>query len=714
MEYSQHFFSPQEDPMLGIYSQPQFEAPLPEFQEPTYRPGAEHIQDPNIISTLPMQRPVIPSLEEAAEAEDTSTRPRLTQEQIAVLEDNFKSKPKPGTEFKKQLASQIGLSLQRVNNWYQNRRAKARHQRPQERRFDVLTNDPSTLWSSGDLVFPDYQNGMFDLSPQDSLPSEHQLAVDGICMPNSEDAPDPASNFDTELDMFHGYLNSVATDSDLSPVGDMPPSWPLPDANNLALAKTGASEVPVWSLQDWVPGNPAGTHFTEESLAATRNAFSQAMYQSSSEGYHVDNPSYQTFATASSSDGEQPSLMTPPPRTSPLPFPCPEPFARRESVTADLASDLKTIHLKQSQSSMGFNSSQTDAPTASASHTPDGTPPAPQQMQIDPKATHSEPLSDSLLGGFNAPRLDIASRRKRPRPAALRPEAQRSMSYGPMTLSPTARMPSLGINKTASVRRIKSTGNGLNAGNGRIQKPGVAPAPMSPRNFHQLSSNDFLASNGHVTNTSSQSITPLTPLSPVTVEQQTRAWLSQWAHGQDHATPTAPDPEAHITSPPITPYETGFQPSFTHAGHQTSYHWPPQSAPPQQTTFFDSPPIPPTSFNHLSWQVPSSGSLQGHCEEHFHQIIRPPMIPQPGYLELQPLPSQHQHVYQQMGFYQLPFLESSPPQKEIEIQVQVIPAPEGLPQGRKTYTFNHTTPRDFSNAEGTSGKVAGTTDPNPV
>lgn len=101
--------------MLGIYSQPQFEAPLPEIQGAGYRQGAEHIQDPNIISTLPMQRPVIPSLEEAAEAEDTSTRPRLTQEQIAVLEDNFKSKPKPGTEFKKQLASQIGLSLQRVN-----------------------------------------------------------------------------------------------------------------------------------------------------------------------------------------------------------------------------------------------------------------------------------------------------------------------------------------------------------------------------------------------------------------------------------------------------------------------------------------------------------------------------------------------------------------------------------------------------------------------
>ncbi|KAL8835299.1 MAG: hypothetical protein Q9170_003385 [Blastenia crenularia] len=718
MEYSQQFFARQVDPMLGVYSQPHYQAPLSGYQEEGYQQGTETLQDPDIVSTLPMSRPVIPSLEEAAEADDTSTRPRLTQEQIAVLEDNFKSKPKPGTDFKKQLASRIGLSLQRVNNWYQNRRAKARHQRPQERRFDVLPNDPSALWSSVDLAYSDYTNDMLDLSPQDSLPSAHPSAVDGICIPNSEDGPDPTSNFNAELDMFHGYLNSVATDSDLSPDGSMPSSLPFSDANNLATAKMEAAELPAWSLQDWVADNHTGPQFTEDGLAAlqaTQSAFSQAMYQSSSEGYHIGNPSCQTFATAaSSSDGEQPSLMTPPLRTSPLPSSCQDPFARRESVTADLASDFNTIHLKQSHSSMGFSNGQTDASMVTAPCTPDGTPPAPPQLQIHADMTHSESLADPLIGGPTVPRLDIASRRKRPRPAALRPEAQRSVSYGPMTLSPTARMSTLGIGKTASVRRIKSTGNGLNAGNGRIRKPGMGSTPMSPRNFHQLSSNDFLASNGHVTNASSQSVTPLTPLSPISVEQQTQAWLAHWAHGQDYATPTASDPEAHITSPPITPYETMFQQSFPHAGHPTSYHWPPQSAPPQQTTFLDSPPMAPTTFNHLSWQVPSTVCPQGQCEEPTQQIIRPPMMPQYGFLDLQPRPSQHQQIYQQMGFYQPPFLESSPPQKEIEIQVQVIPAPEGLPQGRKTYTFNHTTPRDFCNAEGTATKVAGTTDPNPI
>lgn len=57
---------------------------------------------------------LVSQLEDTEEL-DTLSRPRLTQEQIAILEDEFKGKPKPGTDFKKQLAAQIGLSLQRVN-----------------------------------------------------------------------------------------------------------------------------------------------------------------------------------------------------------------------------------------------------------------------------------------------------------------------------------------------------------------------------------------------------------------------------------------------------------------------------------------------------------------------------------------------------------------------------------------------------------------------
>ncbi|KAL8655497.1 MAG: hypothetical protein Q9226_003024 [Calogaya cf. arnoldii] len=715
MDYSQQFFAQHEEPILDMYQQQHFQPPLLNFNDDSYGLALEHMQPPNVISTHPIHPPIIPSLEEAAEAEDTSIRPRLTQEQIAVLEDNFKSKPKPGTDFKKHLATRIGLSLQRVNNWYQNRRAKARHQRPQERRFDVLPNDPSAFWSTTDMVFHDYNNDVLDLSPQNSPPAFHPPAIDYISIPRSDGTPCQTANLHSELDMFQDYLDSAGASSDVSPIANIPRSLCAQDANSLAVAKTSVPKAPDWSLQDWATEGQMGQQFSDEGLAAleaSQHAFSQGMYQNSTEGYHMGNLSCQTFATTSSSDGEQAGLMTPPPRTSPLPFPPQEIYDRRQSLATDLASDFNTIQLRQSQSSMGFSNEPTEVPALSASHTPDGTPPAPPQLHIDASMMHSEPQTDSATHDSNVPRLDIASRRKRPRPAALRPEAQRSVSYGPMTLSPTARMPSLGLGKTASVRRIKSTGNGLNAGNGRIQKPGAGPAPMSPRNFHSLSSNDFLNHNTRITHTSIQNTTPLTPLSPVKMEQQNQGWTGHWANDEDSVTPTAFDAEAHITSPPITPHDNLIQPSFGHVVPQF-YHWPPQSAPPQQTTFFDSPPMPPTHFSHVNWQAPASVSLQGYHEEPSQPIMRPPMTSNHGYLDLQPLPSQN-HAYQQMVFYQPPFVGSSPPQKEIEIQVQVIPAPEGLPQSRKTYTFNHTTPKDFSNAESTSGKVAGTTDPNPV
>ena len=45
---------------------------------------------------------------------DRPTAPRLSRDQIRVLEDHFKKKPKPGTEAKKRLAEQLELSTSRV------------------------------------------------------------------------------------------------------------------------------------------------------------------------------------------------------------------------------------------------------------------------------------------------------------------------------------------------------------------------------------------------------------------------------------------------------------------------------------------------------------------------------------------------------------------------------------------------------------------------
>ncbi|KAI5292628.1 hypothetical protein KEM52_006190, partial [Ascosphaera acerosa] len=69
----------------------------------------------------------------AVTLEDTESlsRPRLTKEQVDTLEAQFQAHPKPNSSVKRQLAMQTNLTLPRVANWFQNRRAKAKQQKRQ-------------------------------------------------------------------------------------------------------------------------------------------------------------------------------------------------------------------------------------------------------------------------------------------------------------------------------------------------------------------------------------------------------------------------------------------------------------------------------------------------------------------------------------------------------------------------------------------------------
>ncbi|KAI1120638.1 hypothetical protein F5Y10DRAFT_257954 [Nemania abortiva] len=60
------------------------------------------------------------------------SRPRLSKEEVEKLEKVFQENPKPSSSVKTQLADGLGLERPRVNNWFQNRRAKAKQERKQE------------------------------------------------------------------------------------------------------------------------------------------------------------------------------------------------------------------------------------------------------------------------------------------------------------------------------------------------------------------------------------------------------------------------------------------------------------------------------------------------------------------------------------------------------------------------------------------------------
>jgi len=53
-------------------------------------------------------------------------KPRLTKEQHDILEAHFQQQHKPSTSTKRQFAEALGVPLDKINNWFQNRRAKVK------------------------------------------------------------------------------------------------------------------------------------------------------------------------------------------------------------------------------------------------------------------------------------------------------------------------------------------------------------------------------------------------------------------------------------------------------------------------------------------------------------------------------------------------------------------------------------------------------------
>ncbi|KAK5652551.1 hypothetical protein OQA88_10312 [Cercophora sp. LCS_1] len=57
-------------------------------------------------------------------SKQTEPKPRLAKDEVELLEGEFAKNPKPNSSTKRELAEQMGVEVARINNWFQNRRAK--------------------------------------------------------------------------------------------------------------------------------------------------------------------------------------------------------------------------------------------------------------------------------------------------------------------------------------------------------------------------------------------------------------------------------------------------------------------------------------------------------------------------------------------------------------------------------------------------------------
>ncbi|TDZ61915.1 Homeobox-leucine zipper protein HAT1 [Colletotrichum trifolii] len=62
----------------------------------------------------------------------TETKPRLSKDEVDRLENEFQKNNKPTSSLKKTLAESMGVDVSRINNWFQNRRAKAKHEKREQ------------------------------------------------------------------------------------------------------------------------------------------------------------------------------------------------------------------------------------------------------------------------------------------------------------------------------------------------------------------------------------------------------------------------------------------------------------------------------------------------------------------------------------------------------------------------------------------------------
>lgn len=351
----------------------------------------------------------------------TESKPRLSKEEVERLEHVFKENPKPSSVAKGQLAEGLGLERPRINNWFQNRRAKAKQERKQKeyearRRAEKASSEPT--------------------SPDDETPSSGASENGGE---SARQHKQPSSalfpNIDSKEDLDDG---SPASDDHDSPLAQ-------DDANTVKGQTSSDLQSPL--TLDFT--QPELSDFTESDyLCRPMDDFGS--YIPSQHGMGHNGPDEQPANLNSSSAPSPDEQCTTGGH-----------YERRYSaMDADFLVNSTTSPYIQSQTAFS-----TPMMTGNRLETLS----IPNECANTPVSGH--PGMSATADSFRSPPppANIASRRNIPRPATIQTGTMRSRSYnlggGPKTAVDGSRRVD-SSSPVASIRRIVSTA-GMHA---RIQK----------------------------------------------------------------------------------------------------------------------------------------------------------------------------------------------------------------------------------------------------
>ncbi|KAK2754257.1 hypothetical protein FQN54_007136 [Arachnomyces sp. PD_36] len=720
-------------------------------------PHMGHPMDGYLVAHPPLemtdfyQHPHHPSFEEYEEYAENLSRPRLTKDQVDTLESQFQAHPKPNSDTKRQLALQTNLTLPRVANWFQNRRAKAKQQKRQEEFERMQAQNEAERWKDNgsssegaptatattpidESSQTESNSDQASESAQSQPPSvptvsvaEEHSGTPGSNSRKSNRKPDIAGQNASFASLQRALNAAVAARSQYCQEQDenqhvqtqgpiTSPGHPPSVILSSESVQPPPSTFSEWgdstdSSLVWTPHTPDAT-FDISAMNSQPQPSDGSQVHPHSEEYHPQmHPGVEGYPNAQyaqqQSDGW--GNQWPGPTGPTLPnsgvngdaysnmafsslHPSIDPLSRRGSGSEELADSLGNIGI----------------------HSVGQSPQHPSQL--DPPLIES-----STLRPHPERELDLAARRKRPRPAAIGTAGLNRSLVGPSSMSPTTRVSGFGAGH--AVRHAKSTQN-MNSRYPGIRKVSSAQrSPLGLSNFTEAgvfhaASNGEMAAMMCPPSAAPTTLAPPTPLTPEDLQGFLPTTPSESKFGLTPNPQIAGNyvfqPPMHfdITSPPTTPLAFDL---LNQLQYQSMV--PPLSAPSHYTTFQDiSPPCSSGPITTGSW---SDAPPQPSPEDNSFQQSTVIHMPRPTHISPityeQPLDQCNPPEEDWSSSPQSCNPESSnasPPsettpakaEKATEFLIQEFPqqqeahrhAAQQLPQQKpKTYTFANHTPSDF-------------------
>ncbi|KAI8629183.1 hypothetical protein F5Y19DRAFT_475745 [Xylariaceae sp. FL1651] len=387
----------------------------------------------------------------------TESKPRLSKDEVEKLEKVFQENPKPSSSVKAQLADGLGLERPRINNWFQNRRAKAKQERKQEeyearRAAEKGTSEPT---SPDD----DSASGTLDSFCEGSLRRTQPSSAAFPRVSSPSQVTDPTQEDEDEDDDEH----EEGDDDDDSDVTD----YRLSDANSARMRSSVSAD------HSDTFHSPLSVDYLQSDAASYNQGHCGNFDQSrpmSDYGLFASTLDHDSHASMDVRSSELPAGL--PVRT--------ERSMSNEGHSAQQFGGMLGARLPSLSTTATFFPSVMNHDTYEVSKSPFDAAASPESHSSNQTSHVVSQGMPTPTDSFRSPPppANIASRRNIARPAALQAASLRSRSYNlPKTaLDGPKRMDH---SSTASSMRRISSATGI--GPGRIQK--CSTGPRSPLFF---------------------------------------------------------------------------------------------------------------------------------------------------------------------------------------------------------------------------------------